>query len=136
MTTFLNYIFTKGSHHRDTSVMFIVHSLFGKKQRTTYHQLGQSLSGGIQEPKRCLTDHPFSKQMYPAKLRYVPESYKEATSIPHGYLMIDLQQDTPDHLRLRTTVFPPEHPVCICKSKNHVYPPQEKPPPLKSLVWN
>ena len=50
-----------------------------------------------------------AKQIYPGKVKYVQESYKDATSIPHGYLLIDLRQDTPDHLRLRTSIFPSEH---------------------------
>ena len=52
-----------------------------------------------------------AKQIYPGKVKYVQESYKDATLIPHGYLLIDLRQDTPDQLRLRISIFPSEHQV-------------------------
>ena len=52
-----------------------------------------------------------AKQIYPGKVKYAQESYNDATSIPHGYLLIDLRQHTPDHLRLRTSIFPSEHQV-------------------------
>jgi len=33
-------------------------------------------------------------------------AYQDATQEPHGYLILDLQQDTKDGLRFRTNVFP------------------------------
>ena len=48
-----------------------------------------------------------AKQMYPGKVKYVQEAFINATEKPHGYLLFDLRQDTPDHLRLRTSFFPP-----------------------------
>ena len=35
-------------------------------------------------------------------------SYDDATSRPHGYLMLDLKPTTDDHQRLKTTVLPGE----------------------------
>ncbi len=36
------------------------------------------------------------------------EAFADATSMPYGYLFIDLKQDTPEHMRLRTNIFPGE----------------------------
>ena len=44
--------------------------------------------------------------MYPGHLKLVQEAFKEATSVPYGYLLVDLKQDTPEDMRLRTTIFP------------------------------
>jgi len=33
-------------------------------------------------------------------------AYQDATQVPHGYLIVDLTQDTKDGLRFRTNVFP------------------------------
>ena len=34
------------------------------------------------------------------------DAFKDATSTPCGYLLIDLKQETPEVARLRTKVFP------------------------------
>ena len=50
-----------------------------------------------------------AKQMYPCKVKFVQESFEKATKVPHGYLVIDLKQETPEQLRLRTSIFPYEN---------------------------
>ena len=32
-------------------------------------------------------------------------TFNDATSIPHGYLLVDLKPNTPDYLRFRTQIF-------------------------------
>ena len=41
-------------------------------------------------------------------MKYFREAFADATSRPHGYLLIDLKPTTPDALRLCTDVFLPE----------------------------
>ena len=50
-----------------------------------------------------------AKQMYPGNIKFMQEAFHDATSDPHGYLLIDLKQDTPEHLRLRSRIFPGQH---------------------------
>ena len=52
--------------------------------------------------------------MYPGHTAFVRESFEDATREPHGYLLIDLKQTTPDHLRLRTDVIPGISRSCTC----------------------
>ena len=47
-----------------------------------------------------------ARQMYPGRVKFVQEAFKDATSVPYGYLLVDLKQDTPEDMRLRTTIFP------------------------------
>ena len=47
-----------------------------------------------------------ARQMYPGKSAFMIEVFKNATSAPYGYLLIDLKQETDDKLRLRTGIFP------------------------------
>lgn len=47
-----------------------------------------------------------ARQMYPDKTRFIEEAYVNATETPHGYLLLDLKQSTPDLVRVRTSVFP------------------------------
>ncbi|GFO22441.1 hypothetical protein PoB_004894600 [Plakobranchus ocellatus] len=50
-----------------------------------------------------------ARQACPGNSKYVEEAYKDATHVPHGYLLLDLKQCTPDNLRLRTTIRPNEN---------------------------
>ena len=104
-------LFTRGSHHRNMSVMFIVQNLFGKNKEHRTISLNSHYLVIFKNPRDASQIAHLARQMYPGKLKYVQESYKDATSRPHGYLLLDLRQDTPDHLRLRTNIFPPDHQV-------------------------
>ena len=44
--------------------------------------------------------------MYPGKSAVMNEAFENATSIPYGYLLIDLRQETNEKRRLRTGLFP------------------------------
>ena len=44
--------------------------------------------------------------MYPRKSAFMVEAFKNATSAPYGYLLIDLKQETTEKLMLRTRLFP------------------------------
>ena len=47
-----------------------------------------------------------AKHMYPGRVEYMHDTFKDATSVPHGYLFVDLKQSTPEHLRLRSNILP------------------------------
>lgn len=104
-------LFTKGSHHRNISVMYIVQNLFGKNKEQRTISLNSHYMVVFKNPRDASQITHLAKQMYPGKLKYVQEAFKDATSTPHGYLLFDLRQETPDHLRLRTKLIPPDHPV-------------------------
>jgi len=101
-------LFTKGSRHRDLSVVYIVQNLFnnGKEHRTI------SLNGHyiveFKNPRDASQIVHLAKQVYLGKVKAVQEAFKDATSTPFGYLLLDFKQCTPDKLRLRTKVFPDE----------------------------
>ena len=48
------------------------------------------------------------RQIFPHRIKYFREAFADAASRPYGYLLIDLKPTTPDELRLRTDVCPPE----------------------------
>lgn len=104
-------LFTKGSHHKNISVMFIVQNLFGKNKELRTISLNAHYIVLFKNPRDVSQVSHLGKQMYPGKTQFLRESFNDATSAPHGYLLLDLRQETPDHLRLRTSLFPPEHQV-------------------------
>lgn len=96
-------LFTRGCHHWNISVVFIVQNLFFEGLRTSrintdYLVLFKSPSDKSQA---CF----LSRQLFPKSTKYFIESYIDATTNPHGYLFIDLTQYTPDKYRLKTDIF-------------------------------
>jgi hypothetical protein len=101
-------LFTKKSHHRNISVMYIVQNLFerGKHHRTI------SLNAHYIVLFKNLTDvsqiMALVHQMYHRIAQFFMEAFARATARHHGYMVIDMKQNTPDILRLRTFIFPGE----------------------------
>jgi hypothetical protein len=93
-------LFTKKSHHRNISVMYIVQNLF--------HHRTISLNAHYMVLFQNLTDvsqiMALAHQMYPRRTDF----FLKAFARPHGYMVIDMKQNTPDILRLRTFIFPVE----------------------------
>jgi hypothetical protein len=97
-------VFTKKSHHRNISVMYIVQNLFHHRTislNAYYMVLFQNLSDVSQIMA-------LAHQMYPRRTEFFLEAFARATTRPHGYIVIDMKQNTPDILRLRTFIFPGE----------------------------
>jgi len=112
-------LFTKGSHHRNTSVFFITQNLFhqGKGQRDI--SLNAHYIVYFKNPRDRAQIKHLARQAYPENPRFLEEAYNDATREPHGYLLIDLKQSTPDEMRVRSAVFP-DDPV------NYVYLPKKR----------
>ena len=101
-------LFTKGSHHRNLSVILIVQNLFhqGKKMRTmslNSHYLVLFKNPRDAGQVRCL-----SNQLFPGNGKFFVDAYRQATSRPHGYLVLDLTQSTLDSRRVLSDILPDE----------------------------
>lgn len=104
-------LFTKGSHHLNISVMFIVQNIFSNNKEHRTISLNTHYMILFKNPRDKTQISHLSKQMFPGKNNFMLEAYKNAVSSPYGYLLIDLRQETPDHLRLRTDIFPHQNQV-------------------------
>jgi hypothetical protein len=51
-----------------------------------------------------------ARQVLPHDSKGLSDEYLHATEAPHGYLLLDLSQDTEDRLSFRTCIFPNEAP--------------------------
>ena len=101
-------LFTKGSAHRNTSVMHLVQNAFHKKGRTI--SLNCKYLVLFKNPRDASIITHLAKQMYPGHVKYLQEVFEDATARPWGYLLFDLRQQTPEHLRLITNIMPGEQP--------------------------
>lgn len=105
-------LFTKGSHHRNLSVFFITQNLFhqGKGQRDI--SLNSSYIIYFKNPRDKTQIRYLARQVRPDNPKFIEDAYNDATSNAHGYLMIDLKQNTSDMLRFKTNIFPSDS-FCI-----------------------
>ena len=111
----LQNIFTKGSHHRNISLIFISQNLFiqGKKTRTI--SLNTHYMIIFKNPRDKAQFSQLARQMLPGKTQFLNECYVDATSRAHGYLFLDFKQQTPDNLRVRTNIIPGEKVIIYIK---------------------
>ena len=86
--------------------MYIVQNLFNKNKEQRTISLNCHYLTVFKSPRDMLQINHLAKQMYPGKSKFVLESFTDAVAKPHGYLLFDLRQETPDFLRLRTNIFP------------------------------
>ena len=102
-------LFTKGSHHRNISVIYIVQNLFDKHKEHRTISLNAHYLVVFKNPRDVSQIVHLAKQMYPGKTHYMRQAFDLATAHPHGHLLLDLKQSTPEGVRLRSHIFPGEH---------------------------
>ena len=101
-------LFTKGSHHRNISVIYVVQNLFDSNKEHRTISLNAQYLVIFKNPRDGSQITHLAKQMYPGQTKYVQEAFALATRDPHGYLVVDLKQSTPDNMRMRSHIFPME----------------------------
>ena len=99
-------LFTKKSHHRNTSVLYLVQNLFPKNKESRTISLNTHYMVVFKNPRDATQMSHLARQMYPRRTKFALDAFKDATTVPYGYLYIDLKQDTPEDMRLRACIFP------------------------------
>ena len=102
-------LFTKGSHHRNISVIYIVQNVFDKNKDFRTVSLNTHYLVVFNNPRDRTQVVHLAKQMYPGQTDYVKDAFSKAVKNPYGYLLVDLKQTTPDTYRLRSYIFPGEN---------------------------
>lgn len=100
-------IFTKDSHHRQLCVFLLCQNLFvqGKFSRTI--SLNSHYLFLFSNPRDRAQIRHLSYQMYPDNPKFLTAAYRDATcNNGYSYLFLDLKQDTPDDLRVKTKILP------------------------------
>ena len=109
-------LFTKGSHHKHASVIYLDQNLYHRRKENRNISLNTHYLILFKNPRDIGQILYLGRQLYPGKTKFVSEVFANATSKPYVYLLIDIKTTTSDELRLRTEVFPREKRfVCIYK---------------------
>ena len=101
-------IFTKVSHHRNVSVMYLTQNLFYKSKQSRTMSLNAHYIVLFKNPRDAMQVSTLARQMYPGQNKFLVEAFKNATEKPFGYLLLDLKPDTDEKYRIRTNIFPDE----------------------------
>ena len=92
-------LYSEGSHHRNLSVISINQNMYYSKdptQRRNCHYMILFNNPVDQQPVMTL-----ARQMYPGNPQTLMSKFREATSIPRGYLLVDLKPMTENANRLK-----------------------------------
>ena len=104
----LTRLFSVGSHHRNLSVIFIVHNLFHQGREMRNISLNSHYLILFKNPRDKQQVATLARQMYPSSWRFLVEAYNDATANPHGYLLLDLKPSTDGKFRVRSKILPGE----------------------------
>ena len=93
-------LFTKGSHHRNTSVLLLTQNIFHQTKHSRTVSLNTHYMVLFKNVRDASQITNLAKHMYPGNVKYLKSSNEDATNEHYGYLLIDLKPDTSDLLRL------------------------------------
>ena len=103
--------FTQGSHHRNTTVIYVVQNVFhhGPAMRTV--SLNSNYLVLFHNARDKTQVRTLAMQMFPSNPQFLIDAFEDATNTPHGYLVVDIKPDTPSVIRVRTSIFDPAEQV-------------------------
>nr|CAD2197235.1 unnamed protein product [Meloidogyne enterolobii] len=115
---YLSELFTKKSHHQNFAVIFVTQNLFEKKIKVARQNAQYIII--MRSPNSALSVRNIGVQLFPRKLDYFLDAYRQATNVPYGYLLIDMHASSDPGLRLRTNIFKEDEEKNIFIPKNGV----------------
>lgn len=104
-------IFTQYRHHRNMSVILLSQNIFHQGKYSRAISLNSTHMILFKNPRDKLQVSVLANQILPTKKKYFLEAFEDATRPPHGYLIIDLTPNCPEHYRLRSGILPNQWPV-------------------------
>jgi hypothetical protein len=100
-------LWTRMSHHKAMTIIFLTQNIFQKGARTI--NLNTHYTILFKNPRDIMQVSTLARQTGYGQT--LVESFKDSTSSPYGYLIVDLHPNSDDDYRLRSKVFPGEDTV-------------------------
>ena len=98
-------LFTKGSHHRNISVVYLTQNLFPQGKACRDIILNTQYMVLFNNPIDRQQVATLARRIYPSTSAFFMKRFERATSYPYGHLVIDLKSDTAEKDRLHTEIF-------------------------------
>ena len=96
--------FTRGSHHLNLTVFYLVQNLFFRGIRTI--SLNSQIVVLFKKPRDSQQLSFFARQSYAEHTKEIQTIFADATKKAHEYLLFDFRSETPDQLQICTGIFP------------------------------
>ena len=98
-------LFTKISHLKNVFIIYISQNFYNQGKEEITRRRNCQYIVLFKNPADANQIQVIGRMMFPEQPRLLPMVYKDVVnSHPHAYLMIDLRQETPDCLRVRSNV--------------------------------
>ncbi|MEW8545071.1 MAG: hypothetical protein AB2693_16220, partial [Candidatus Thiodiazotropha sp.] len=107
-STEMESLFVKGVHHLHLSVLYINQNLYCKGKHSRTINLNTHIYVLMKNPRDVSQLQCLARQAFLGKNSFLMEAYKDATSQPYGYLILDFSPGAEEAYRVRTKVFPGE----------------------------
>lgn len=118
-------LFTKGSHHRNTSVILVTQNLFHQTSQSRNISLNAKYIVIFKNPRDKQQFSHLARQIYPENSRELGRVYNEVMQTPHAYFIIDLTQGCNELLRFRTDIFNQKYlAICFTNLDQHAIEPE------------
>ena len=101
-------LFVKGMHHQRLSILYLNQNLYCKGKHSRTINLNTHVLVLMKNPRDVSQLLCLIRQAFPGKGAFVMEAYKDATSKPYGYLILDFSPSAEEEYRVRTNIFPEE----------------------------
>ena len=98
-------LFVKGVHHLHFSVLYINQNLYCKGKHSRTINLNTHIYVLMKNPRDVSQLQCLARQAFLGKSTFLMEAYKDATSQPYGYLVLDFSPGAEEAYRVRTRVF-------------------------------
>jgi adenylate kinase family enzyme len=99
-------IFTRITHHRRVTCIFLSQNLFQQGAQTRTRSLNANYICLMKNPRDRSQIGHLARQIYPDNSKFLIKVYHDATEKPFSYLLLDFRQETSELLRLRTGILP------------------------------
>lgn len=105
----ISTLFSRGSHHLNLSVIFIVQNIFHQNREMRNIFLNAQYKILFQNPGDATQLTIINNRMYPGSRSFLQRVLEDvAGRVVHAYLVLDTHPRTPMDLRVRTKIFPGE----------------------------
>lgn len=116
-------LFTKGSHHLNVSIVFIVQNIFHKAPVMRTVSVNAHYFILMKNPRDRSQIRHLAGQTHTGNTKFLVDAYNHATKEPFSYIRVDNTQDTPDDLRVLTKLTPEEtsnkfSPIALVSSRD------------------
>ena len=116
----LGDLFTRASHHKQITVIYVVQNLFHQSKEMRNVSLNCHYLLLLSSRRDRSQVARLASQLFPGQGGYFLDAYKKALDRDYGYLLVDLTPSTLEENRLRTNILPEEYPIIIFRERDGV----------------